>query len=163
MSRDYCLQFSYQLSPALIVYGGKITTYRQLAADAIDRLKPLFPGLKPSQTDSTPLPGSLTPPGMNYETTIQQLKERYDWLDRTILNRLIANYGSRVDKILCDFKQIRELGQDFGHGLYQAEVDYLIKQEWATTAEDILWRRTKLGLIFSPHEKQLLATYLSKR
>ena len=163
MSRDYCLQFSYQPSPALIVYGGKITTYRQLAADAIDRLKPLFPGLNPSQTDSTPLPGSLTSPGMNYEATIQQLKDRYDWLDMTIFNRLIANYGSRIDKILCDFKQVSELGQPFGHGLYQAEVDYLIDQEWATTAEDILWRRTKLGLIFNPQETKLLTTYLSKR
>ena len=81
----------------------------------------------------------------------------------TIFNRLIANYGSRIDKILCDFKQVSELGQPFGHGLYQAEVDYLIDQEWATTAEDILWRRTKLGLIFNPQETKLLTTYLSKR
>lgn len=160
LSREYAIHYSQSPAPCVVVYGGKITTYRQLAQEAIDSLKPLFPNLPASRTQNIPLPGSNTPEGMSYEAYIQQLKAHYSWLDETIKTRLIANYGSRIEMILSPCNTQNDLGHHFGHGLYQCEVDYLIAHEWAKNAEDILSRRTKLGLLFNDEETQELNSYV---
>lgn len=162
LSRDYSYHFSSIPAPAVAIYGGKITTYRQLASEVIDQLKPVFHHLKPSITKSTPLPGSGYD-GLSWAQFEEQWMNRYRWLTDSLRTRYLQTYGSLCLAFLTGKKQLADLGTDFGHGLYQAEVDYLCEQEWATSAEDILWRRTKLGLIFSTAEVAHLADYLAQK
>lgn len=161
LSRDYALHYENKPAPVLVVYGGKITTYRQLACDAVNALTAIFPHLQASTTDQIALPGSQTSKGISFAFYVKQLNEKYNWLNPTIKNRLLTNYGTRLETILAHCNNSSELGQHFGHGLYQAEVDYLINEEWARNADDILWRRTKLGLEFSAKEKNMLSEYIS--
>jgi len=134
-----------------------------LAAEAVDLLNPLFPSLPKSQTQKTPLPGSNTPDeNIDFLDCIESIKAHYVWLEASTLQRLIQTYGTRVEVVLRDCMQPVDLGKHFGHGLYQIEVDYLIGEEWARTVDDILWRRTKLGLEFNQKEKQTLETYILK-
>lgn len=159
-SRDYRLVFEDTPVPLLSVYGGKLTTYRLLAEQAVDRLKKVFPDLGPSRTDSDCLPGG------DFQTrdTLQDaLSREYPWLDAGLLRRWIASYGTLTRTLLADCSQPADLGTGFGHGLSQREVDYLVDREWARTVDDILWRRTKLGLHFTQAEQQSLQAYLDRR
>ncbi|OGV49177.1 MAG: glycerol-3-phosphate dehydrogenase [Legionellales bacterium RIFCSPHIGHO2_12_FULL_42_9] len=161
LSRDYALHYAKNPAPSLVVYGGKITTYRQLACDVVNELKAIFSNLPTSQTDKIALPGSQTSKGISFAVYAAQLNEKYLWLNPTIKNRLLKSYGTCLETILAHCNTLNDLGQHFGHGLYQAEVDYLINQEWAESSNDILWRRTKLGLEFSAEEEQALSEYMS--
>lgn len=161
LSRDYALHYSESPAPSLVVYGGKITTYRQLACDAVNALKAIFPNLAESITDQIALPGSQTTQETSFSGYASQLNEEYLWLNPTVKSRLFTNYGTRLETILAHCNTLNDLGQHFGHGLYQAEVDYLINQEWAQDCDDILWRRTKLGLEFSAEETNALSEYIS--
>ena len=161
ISRDYALRYTSHPAPALVVYGGKITTYRQLAKEAVNALKSIFPHLPESQTDKVALPGSQTPNEVDFLTYRQQLNKKYNFLEPAVKKRLFSTYGTRLESIIGGCATTTDLGQPFGHGLYQAEVDYLIKQEWAQDEEDILWRRTKLGLEFNLAEKQTLSEYIA--
>ena len=151
-------------TPALLsVFGGKITTYRHLAAEAVERLAPFVPVL--SGKDWT---GTAALPGGDFGRRealdqVNALTARYLFLTRERAHRLIRLYGTRARMILGDATSPADLGEDFGHGLTAAEVDYLIAQEWACTADDVLWRRTKLGLYFTPEQTARLAAYLSER
>jgi glycerol-3-phosphate dehydrogenase len=150
-------------APLLSVFGGKITTYRHLAAEAVESLAPFLPTLAASDwTGSAPLPGGDF--GMTEAAAkMQELGQRYPFLSAREAQRLIRLYGTRAATFLGDAKTAAELGEDFGHGLTAAEVDYLIAQEWARTADDVLWRRTKLGLHFTPQETARLAAYITER
>ncbi|ASQ45702.1 glycerol-3-phosphate dehydrogenase [Legionella clemsonensis] len=159
LSRDYTYLYTDSPAPAVAIYGGKITTYRQLASETINKLQAVFPYLKASQTAHAPLPGSRLKT-MSYKDYVPYAKEKYFWLADDIRDRYLASYGTDTEKLLADSKKIADLGYDFGHGLYQIEVDYLCHEEWAQTCEDILWRRTKLGLNFSPQSRQSLTEYL---
>lgn len=159
LSRDYECHLSIKPAPAISIYGGKITVYRQLASDAVDQLKILFSQLGDTLTNRTLLPGAFLGE-MPYASYIPYAQEKYYWLDPDILNRLLHTYGTKTEQVLMHCKNRADLGRDFGFGLYQQEVDYLINEEWATTCEDILWRRTKLGLYFSEDRCRLLANYL---
>lgn len=150
-------------APLLSIFGGKITTYRHLATEAMERLALLCPVLDgPDWTSRAPLPGGnfglREAPAKAAELTAQ-----YPYLSPDQAARLIRLYGTRAWVVLGEARSLSELGIDFGHGLSQAEVDYLIDQEWARTADDILWRRTKLGLHFTADEKARLASYLLER
>lgn len=150
-------------APMLSVFGGKITTYRELAAEAVRQLVPFLPVLDGADwTGGTPLPGGdfgrFEAPGI-----IRDLAERHPFLPHRDAARLVRQYGTRAAIILGDARAAADLGTDFGHGLTAAEVDYLIAHEWATTADDILWRRTKLGLHFTPEQTARLTAYLSER
>lgn len=163
LSRDYILKVTQMPALALSVYGGKITTYRQLAAEAIDCLKPLFPDLPSSSTHLTPLPGASALTSLpRAENMIIDIAQDYPWLPQTLQLRWMNTYGMRTMKFLSSCSSITDLGQLFGADLYQREVDYLIQEEWATTADDILWRRTKLGLIFKPDEYTTLENYTAR-
>ncbi len=150
-------------APLLSVFGGKITTYRHLAAEAVERLQPFLPALQGSDwTGTASLPGGdfgMTEAGAK----IAQLRARYPFLSVREAHRLIRLYGTRAFAFLGDAASPADLGEDFGHGLTAAEVDYLVACEWARTADDILWRRTKLGLHFTPEQTARLAAYLSER
>lgn len=150
-------------APLLSVFGGKITTYRHLAGEAVEKLAPFLPVLAGKDwTGSAPLPGgdfAMTEAGAK----MAELARRYPFLPEREPRRLIQLYGTRAFAFLGEATRAADLGEHFGHGLTAAEVDYLIAQEWARTAEDVLWRRTKLGLHFTPDQTARLAAYMTER
>lgn len=159
LSRDYDYHYSERPAPAVTVYGGKITTYRQLALKAVNALSTIFPHLPPSATATTPLPGAIKDT-MNFSAYVEHAKKQYHWLEHDILMRYLQTYGTRTDDILNGCHQMSDLGIYFGSTLYQQEVDYLRREEWAMHSEDILWRRTKLGLQMDSAGKKMLTDYL---
>ena len=150
-------------APLLSIFGGKITTYRQLASAALRELVPFCPALSaPDWTGAAPLPGGDFG-RQDVTMMVQKLSASYPFLRFGDAERLIRLYGSRAWVMLGDASSLADLGGDFGHGLNAAEVHYLITQEWARNAEDVLWRRTKLGLHFTPEETARLARYIAER
>jgi glycerol-3-phosphate dehydrogenase len=162
LSRDYSYSYSALPAPAVSIYGGKITTYRQLAVDVVDELKAVFPSLIASTTNKNFLPGA-TFQGMSHTDYVDYSKEKYFWLPQNLRERYLMNYGTRMELILSNCQKMADLGTDFSHNLYQAEVDYLCSEEWARSGEDILWRRSKLGLNFSSENTQFLYGYLARK
>lgn len=163
MSRDYSFRCIREPAPILSIYGGKITTYRQLAKEAIDALKPFFPNLQESKTAKVPLPGSKPVQGLNYEQYCQHARKQYHWLPEDLLNRYLGSYGTLTGKLLGKAQSMKALGINFGLGLFQREVDYLVQEEWANTTEDILYRRTQLGFDYTEKEKSQLEAYMKAR
>ena len=164
-TRGYTLELSDETdgAPLLSVFGGKLTTYRHLAQDAVDALAARSTAIKGARwTDRAALPGGDFPVGTAPDQ-IARLQARYRFLEPAWAERLIHAYGTRAETILDGLQRLEDCGMHFGHGLTQREVDYLIVQEWARTAEDILWRRTKLGLRFSAEETARLSTYLNEK
>lgn len=147
-------------APLLSVYGGKITTYRHLAEEAVDRLGTRLLALSgPAWTRLRALPGGDF--GMEELPLLKaDLARRYPFLGEVQTDRLARAYGTRAERWLGAAQGWADLGRDFGAGLSQAEVDYLRAEEWALTAEDMLWRRTKLGLRLSAAQQAELADYL---
>jgi glycerol-3-phosphate dehydrogenase len=147
-------------TPVLSVFGGKITTYRHLAESAIGRLAPFLPVLAgQGWTLTKPLPGGDFAMDGAGELG-RNLASQYPFLPELLIRRWVRSYGTRSRIIAGAAQSIDDLGQHFGHGLYQAEVDYLLDHEWARSAEDILWRRSKLGLRMSPKETSQIGTYV---
>jgi glycerol-3-phosphate dehydrogenase len=150
-------------APLLSVFGGKITTYRELASEAIKQLTASLPQMAARDwTGKAPLPGGdfgrYDAPALT-----RDLAARYPFLDAAQAQRLIRLYGTRAEVWLGHAATRSDLGEDFGHGLSAAEVDYLMTHEWARSAEDILWRRTKLGLHFTPAQTARLEAYVTER
>ncbi len=150
------------MTPILSVFGGKITTYRHLAEGAMAQLAPWLPQLKsPSWTASQPLPGGDFAMQGAADLTAKLIRD-YPIIMPKNARRLIRSYGTKAWQIMGNAQSLEQLGTDFGHGLYKAEVDYLAHEEWARSAEDILWRRTKLGLHFTAPQVKTLENYLAK-
>ncbi|VAW18358.1 Aerobic glycerol-3-phosphate dehydrogenase [hydrothermal vent metagenome] len=147
-------------APALIsVHGGKITTYRKLAEAALDHVGNILGRRGKKWTASQPLPGGDF--GVNeFDSQVRLLAGRYEFLEPRLVRRLVRLYGTKAQKILGQAKSNADLGQLFGDDLYEVEVRYLIENEWARSAEDILWRRTKRGLWFSNSQSEALVSYL---
>lgn len=160
ITRDYTLSLSAEneQAPLLSVFGGKLTTYRKLAESAMAQLQAFFPNMGASWTASSALPGGEDM--HSRQQLADSLCARYPWLDKDIAKRWSRSYGSRSWKILESCSGLSDMGEDFGHGLYSREVDYLCSQEWAAQVEDILWRRSKLGLLFSAEQSARLQSYL---
>lgn len=153
VSRDYRLELDPMPGAKLLsVFGGKITTARALAVEALELLG--VDGFK--FTATTPLPGGGITPGFN-----AWCDELAGWMPADLLNRLATAYGTRLDRLLDGVESMAQLGRHFGAGLYEAEVRYLLDNEFARTAEDILWRRTKLGLRMTKAERSKLEAALS--
>lgn len=149
LSREYTLDLDRQNgAPILTVYGGKITTYRKLAEAALAQLAP-FLGARPAWTANAPLPGGDTG---DIAAFAKQCQRAYPFMDESDLQRLTAAYGTRVKQIIGAAGSEGDLGRSFGAGLTEAELSYLMTEEWARTAEDILWRRSKLGLQLTPEQ-----------
>ncbi len=160
LSRDYAYQYSSARAPAVIVYGGKITTYRQLALNAVNQLKALFPHIPLSKTNKTPLPGAIFGK-MDFKKYQSYARKKYAWLDSLTLNHYLSTYGTRTEKILANCKNVSHLGICFANHFYQVEIDYLLQEEWARNLDDILWRRTKMGLTMDAEGKLALTNYLN--
>lgn len=150
-------------APILSVFGGKITTYRHLAESAVARLAPYLPVLNgKSWTASHPLPGGDF--ALDGATDLAaKLAQEYPFADELLIRRWVRSYGTRTRDILGNAASLADLGQNFGYELFQVEIDYLVRQEWARSADDILWRRTKFGLRFSNDQVVRLERYLASK
>jgi len=146
-TRDYVLELENGRDgpPLLNVYGGKITTFRRLAEQAIAKLGTALPIAGADWTATAPLPGGDIP-AADFDAFFAAQRETYPWLPESLAYRYARNYGTRMARILGAAQGLGDLGRSFGGDLYEAEVRYLVAQEFAATAEDILWRRSKLGL-----------------
>jgi glycerol-3-phosphate dehydrogenase len=154
VTRDYRLELDAGGAPLLSVWGGKLTTYRALAEEAVQMLaRPL--GITAGDwTARAPLPGgdlgsAVTASGdpmADFERFCELQAQRRPWLPAPLLRRYARAYGTRIDRLLGNASALSQLGDEVAPGLYAAEIDYLTGVEWARTAEDILWRRSKLGL-----------------
>jgi glycerol-3-phosphate dehydrogenase len=160
VTRDYVFHLDAAGAPVLSVFGGKITTYRRLAEHALERLGRFMPGAGSTWTEAAPLPGGDLPPG-GALALAQSLLAARPWLDGATAARLARSYGSDALRLLDGAAAPADLGRDFGAGLSAREVDWLVAEEWAGSAEDILWRRSKLGLHLAPQAIHALAEYLN--
>ncbi|MCG6858803.1 MAG: glycerol-3-phosphate dehydrogenase [Salaquimonas sp.] len=149
-TRDYLLKVDGggEDAPVLNVFGGKITTYRRLAEHALERLEDFLPGMGKPWTAGVALPGGDFAVE-NVDWLIQSLRRNHDFLSEKEARRLVRAYGTEAEKILAGAEMRADLGNDFGAGLSEAEVRWLMAHEWARTAEDVVWRRTKLGLLLT--------------
>jgi len=160
VTRDYKLDLDLRKdAPVLSVYGGKITTFRKLSEQAVDMLKGSLNIRRGAWTADAALPGGDIP-NADFDAYVAQVKQQYAWLDESVLYDYVRNYGTRIHTLLEGVSSMAELGQHFSGPLYQAEVDYLVKHEWARSADDILWRRTKKGLHTDTDTAQTLQSYL---
>lgn len=146
----------------LSVYGGKLTTHRILGEQAVDMLAPFFKNIKPSWTSQQPLPGGDIQQS-SFSDFVDALIQQYHWLEPTIIRRYANSYGTRTHELLNGLNTTDHLGQHFGGSLYEHEVEFLKTQEWAETLEDILWRRSKLGLFMSAEQQAQLGKYLGNQ
>ena len=150
-------------APLLSVYGGKITTYRHLAESAVAKLAPYLTVLVgESWTADKSLPGGDFAMEGAAELAARYVRD-YPFLSAATARRYVRHYGTRARRFLSSARSLADLGTDFGFGLSAAEVDYLIDQEWASCADDILWRRSKLGLRLSHAQIQELDSYIRSK
>lgn len=157
-SRDYSLVLDNNI---LSVYGGKITTFRRLSEEAVDMIAQARGEERPGWTANAFLPGGDFSESLAAFT--QNVIESYPFLPDHLAARLASHYGTRVHELLGGVTDISDMGEHFGAGLYQREVDFLVTHEWARHAEDILLRRTKLGLVADETMRQKLEFYLEKQ
>jgi len=160
VTRDYHLQLDkrYGVAPLLTVYGGKITTYRRLAEDALGQLSSFFQLHRP-WTAEAPLPGG----DFAWDAAADRVAQaRKDWPFLTELEaqRLVRAYGTRIERVLGSVVRREDIAPFFGP-LSAAEVRYLMKHEWARTADDVLWRRSKLGLVLTRVDKEALQRFMT--
>ncbi|QIG47264.1 glycerol-3-phosphate dehydrogenase [Nordella sp. HKS 07] len=161
-TREYVLKLdaSAGQAPLLSVFGGKITTFRKLAEAVLDKIGPFFAGLKPSWTATAALPGGDFP-FAEVEKRIADFQRRHAFLAPSNARRIFRAYGTRADRIFEGVRSPQDVGESFGL-LSAREVNYLVKEEWADTPEDILWRRSKLGLHLSVAEQSALQAYMTR-
>ena len=163
VTRDYKLiHDTHDELDLLSVFGGKITTYRTLAKSALDKLYKNNKSIDPCTTDIKPLPGGDID-NADFDSYASVQSQTYKWLPDALLYRYLRAYGSRIDILLGDAGSTKELGIHFGDDLYENEVNYLIEYEFAMSAEDILWRRSKLGLHISSDTKSKLEQFMAKQ
>ncbi|HEY6643390.1 glycerol-3-phosphate dehydrogenase [Povalibacter sp.] len=163
VTRDYKLELTEaQGQPALLsVFGGKITTYRRLAETALHKLHPFIGGSKQGWTDQAQLPGGDLPQA-DFAAFLESVQRRWSFLPAALAERLARSYGTRISEIVGGAKALEDLGTDFGAGLTRAEVDYLRTHEWARTSEDVLWRRTKIGLHMTAAARKDFANFMHR-
>jgi glycerol-3-phosphate dehydrogenase len=160
-TRDYVLALDAadDGAPLLTVYGGKLTTYRRLAEEALDRLG-RFLAIGAAWTRNEPLPGG----GFAWDgvpAQVARARRQWPFLTDAQATRLVRAYGTRLSQVLGAARSPEALGPAFGHGLTSAEVRYLARHEWAEAVDDVLWRRSKLGLHLSADEQRALAQFMA--
>ncbi|MGB7098605.1 MAG: glycerol-3-phosphate dehydrogenase [Xanthobacteraceae bacterium] len=163
-TRDYVLDLDEAGAPMLSIFGGKITTYRRLALHALDRLDRYLSAKARKRRDwsgKEPLPGGDFPV-QGFEALVQGIVGDYPWLGAHQSRRLARAYGTRARVILDGASRWSSLGRDFGNGLTEAEVMYLMREEWAQEAADVIWRRSKLGLRFSSEQVAVLENFMEQ-
>jgi glycerol-3-phosphate dehydrogenase len=165
ISRDYTFELqtatgdeaSAEQAPLLTVFGGKLTTYRKLAEAALKQLAPYFPEAGPAWTATAPLPGGDL---VSQPQLLAELQRRYPWLRLQLAQRFVHSYGTLSHRLLHGVGSLADMGMHFGAGLYQREVEYLMTQEWARSADDIVRRRSKLYLALTEAECAALEAFM---
>jgi glycerol-3-phosphate dehydrogenase len=160
-TRDYVLKADdgEGKSPLVNAFGGKITTYRRLSESMLEKIEGFLGRRGPSWTASAPLPGGDFP-ATGFDAEVVRLKSSYPFLGARMARRLTRLYGTRAHALLGLARSDADLGRNFGSDLYEAEVRYLVENEWAVTAEDVLWRRTKRGLHLGREEALALDEFM---
>lgn len=161
-TRDYVLKLDGDAASGAVlnIFGGKLTTSRRLAESVLEKIEGVLGKKGPAWTAKSTLPGGDF--GVkSFDAEVRRLGLDYPGLPGTLLRRLMRLYGTKARVMLGERKTLADLGTHFGADLYAAEVDYLVAQEWARTAQDILWRRTKLGLVVGPEDVARLEDYLA--
>jgi glycerol-3-phosphate dehydrogenase len=163
-TRDYVLNVTDHdgVAPLLNIFGGKITTYRRLAEGALAKLAPYFPDMGGAWTAGVALPGGDFPVD-GVASLIARLREKFGFLDNSFAQRLVRAYGTEAIDILGDASSMDELGRCFGWNLTERELIWLMTREWATSAGDVLWRRSKLGLRLSADESAALDRWMQSQ
>jgi len=162
VTRDYTLERIDVdgAGPVISIYGGKVTTYRHLAEDLMNKLSDIVPDSP--WTDSEPLPGS----DFEWRERQQHLDAaiaRYNFLHQDTATALFQRHGTRIDRVLEGVTSEKDMGQHFGDTLYEVEVEWFIRHEWAFEPEDILWRRTRCGVHLSAPQTEHFAHWLNVR
>lgn len=169
VTRDYLLECDDKAAPFLNVWGGKITTYRKLSEEALALLLPRLGRNEPDWTAGEALPGGdLQQAGKlvatyDFDTFSSQFCARYGWLPTKLAQRYARCYGTRAARMLDGANNMRDLGEELAPGVFEREARYLFDVEWARSAEDILWRRTKCGLHCQPHHIARLQQWLQQQ
>ena len=163
VTRDYVFDLDRPRggAPLLSVFGGKLTTYRKLAEHALEKLQPVMRFKGKPWTSGSPLPGGDIE-NANFEAYLNDVRERWNWLPPALARRYARAYGTRIERLIGTADTLKELGEHFGDDLYEAEVNYLLRAEWALTDADILWRRSKLGLHISDETAARLRAWLGR-
>ncbi|MES2026461.1 MAG: glycerol-3-phosphate dehydrogenase [Pseudomonadota bacterium] len=153
VTRDYKLAFDTDAAPLLTIFGGKITTFRKLAEEAVDLIAPALSNQHGAWTADACLPGGDifgSKPNnravMEFDDYVRELQQEYVWLPPALIARYARAYGTRIKLLLANRSSVADMGEEVAPGLFAAEVEYLTTYEWASCNEDILWRRSKLGL-----------------
>ncbi len=162
VSRDYSLDLDQSAAPLLSVFGGKITTYRTLARQAVDRIAPLLGAPIKDWTGTAALPGGDIPNG-DFDAYLAKIQSARPWLPEAMAWRLARNYGTGIETLLGDAAALTDLGEHMGADLYEAELRYLAEQEWAMTGEDAIWRRSKLGLMLDSKQRERVDAWFAGR
>jgi glycerol-3-phosphate dehydrogenase len=162
VTRDYALELDTQGAPILNVFGGKITTFRRLAEEAVDQLCGALQVVAPPWTKLAVLPGGDLP-GASLAVFLRAIARRFPWLPVAVRERYARAYGTRMVKVVGAARTLAMMGEEVLPGLFEREIDYLCGFEWAHSARDILWRRTKLGLHFPQGSEARLDLWLADR
>jgi glycerol-3-phosphate dehydrogenase len=162
VTRDYVFDLDETGgAPLLNIFGGKITTFRELAERGLHQIAKFFPQMKGDWTVSAPLPGGDMP-NADYDLFRQTLKTNFPWMPRELRDYYGRRYGTRTAMIAGEANGLSDLGRHFGGTLYEAEVRYLVAHEWALSAEDVIWRRTKHRLTMTEAEQEAFATWFNE-
>jgi glycerol-3-phosphate dehydrogenase len=162
VTRDYAFEIDGSAAPLLSVFGGKITTYRRLAAEAVNKLASRLGCRGEPWTHRSVLPGGDLPEG-SFAAFLRVVERHYNWLPRSLRVRYAHAYGTYIHRLLKGAHALGDLGVEILPALYEREAEYLCANEWALSAEDILWRRTKLGLHAPRASAQVLEDWLARR
>jgi glycerol-3-phosphate dehydrogenase len=164
VTRDYVfdVEAGEGRAPILSVFGGKITTYRKLAEHALDKLKPFFPAMQPAWTAGARLPGGDIP-NADADAYLATVTRRHPWLPAPLAEHYVRLYGTRLEGLLAGAGKLADLGRHFGGQLYEREARFLIAEEWAITADDILERRTKHARHLAPEQQRAFAEWLAEQ
>ncbi|HXD07406.1 MAG TPA: glycerol-3-phosphate dehydrogenase [Burkholderiaceae bacterium] len=171
VTRDYALQLrEVEGAPLLNVWGGKITTYRRLSEEAADEISARLGERRAAWTRTASLPGgdlrewatSPSRPDEDFARFLAAAARRWPWLDAGLLQRYARSYGTRMERVLADARDAGDLGAQVAPGLHEAELEYLVREEWARTSEDVLWRRSKLGLHIDAAQAREVASWMGQ-
>jgi len=169
ITRDYQLTLEGERAPLLSVFGGKITTFRKLAEEAVDMIAAKLGNAHGTWTEHACLPGGdlFGPPQnravLEFDAFVGALQQSYAWLPPKLVARYARAYGTRIHRLLEHKTCLADMGTALAAGLYEAEIDYLVKNEWASSSADILWRRSKLGLHLPADTAQRIDQWLAHK